>query len=345
MSVPTITSVTPSVVTTVGDMMVTIQGTNFAVPVVDTTLNPDAPVAPNVVVLVDGVPATDIEVIDATEVRCVIPRHLPGAAALTVLNLNASLVPVTGEQVTLAGALTYTLPILTSDQEGDLARLIRTFIRVLKSALSVDVTYAVHTDYDPDTGDDLHITKFAKLPGISLVGPELRENRFYSLNEQPSYDDPNGPVDTDGTPVDFVTTRVPYTVDVLLTLVGASDSKIELLNLMQNLIAFMHKTKYLAMDRNATDPTQGAVSYELDFQPDGQPKTTTVPNNSNIRSFSSEIVIRGFDIEAQSGLAAGTTAGIPNQAVVEQGKTLDDLQLDPTVQTGVSSGPGPSPGP
>lgn len=353
MAVPTIAQISPTTGPTLGDFVIGITGTNFnvpAVPAFGTSLPWPQQGTPSVQVLVDGVPAENVQVFDSTFITCAMPKHAVGAVPIVVNNLDATGKPIAGETVTRAAAFTYALPIFTNDYDSDLARVVHTLLREIKKQfLQADVTYAVHTDYDPDTGDELHVTKFAKLPGLSLVGPDLEENRFYSNNVQTEVDDP-ATVGADGVATDFVETRAPYTVDLLFSVIGASDNKGELLNMMSGFIMFMHKNKFLVMDRDPNVPSNGdatkQVRYEMDFQSNGQPKTAMGGNaDSNVRSFEAKFVIRGFDIEALQGMNAGTTAGVPNQAIVSRGKTVDQLVLDPSVQTAVVSGPGPSPGP
>ena len=350
MAVPTITQISPTTGPTLGDFVIGITGTNFhvpAVPAFGSSLPWGQQATPSVQVLIDGAPADNVQVFDSTFLTCAMPKHDVGQVPIVIKNLDSSSgVPIPGETVTAANAFAYALPIFTNDNDSDLTRVVHTLIREIKKQfLKADVTYAVHTDYDPDTGDELHVTKFASLPGLSLVGPDLEENRFYSQNDQPIVEDPTT-IDVNGNATDFVETRAPYTVDLLFSVIGASDNKGELLNMMAGFIMFMHKNKYLVLDRDPNDASKGTVRYEMDFQPNGQPKTAMGGNaDSNIRSFEAKFVIRGFDIEALQGMNAGTTAGVPNQAIVSRGKTVDQLVLDPSVQTAVVSGPGPSPGP
>ncbi len=364
MSVPTITSVTPAVGLASGDQLITIEGTNFNVPVhVDAgpgEVNNQDPYDPvslatytqTATVTFDGVPATLVKVFSATLLTCLLPPGNPGprgttppgrAVDVVVTNTTqGTTTPIPGETVTLANGFTYARPIHTSEYESDFARAIRTLLQLLKSQLLVDeVNYAVQTDYDPSTGDELHVTKFAKLPGLVLVGPDLRENRFYSLNEQMDY--PDGIVsELDGkSSAGFFETRVPYTVDMVFQVIAASDTKVELLNLQANFIMAMHKNKWLYMDRSATDPTKGRVRYEMDFEPNGLPRNSTQPNNSNLRSWHASIVIRGFDIEAFSGLTIDGTPDpanlIPAHAIVDHGRNADIVTLAPVNSVGIVS--------
>jgi hypothetical protein len=330
-AVPTIVSIDPARGLAMGDSLVAVTGTNFR----PATLPPSGTITNGVLpqsiqILFDGVPGTDARCFTDTFATVLAPPHVPGDVDVTVVNLDQDTgEAIGGETATLPASYSYLIPIHTADYESDLTRLVRTLLQLMKAELlAKDITYAVQTDYvDAETDDvELHVTKFAELPGISIVGPELVENRFFSLNEEPTIEDP-ATVDDDGNAVDFVRVRVPYTVDVMFTIVGVTTTKNELLNLMSNFVSFMHKNKKLAMNKSASDPSKGVVKYEMDFQDRGQPKARSlnvgVETASNLRVFDASIVVRGFDIETASGIDAGTTAGVPNQAVVERGKTID----------------------
>jgi len=333
--VPTITSLTPATGLTSGGSLVTIQGTGFRTAAPSDGDFDFESWQQTMLVQFGALPAKEVRVYSDTLLTCLAPPATGAAAAsVTLTNLDDSGVPIGGENVSLAGAYAYVLPKYTREFESDFTRIVRTLIQRMKQQLLVDeVNYAVQTDYDPTTGDELHVTKFAKLPGFALVGPELEENRFYSVNEQPDF--PDGSISAaDGeSSGGFLETRVPYTVNCRFEIVCASDNKVELLNLMSNFVSFMHANKWLVVDRSGSDPTLGQVRIELDFPPGGLPKNTSSPNTSNVVSWSSTIVLRGLDIESFAGLLDDGTADpaglIPAHAVVEHGKTADIVEIDP----------------
>lgn len=362
MAVPTITSLTPSIGLASGDQLITIAGTGFHVAVDEAPgvvnpadgMNPenDAPSIRTVMVTFDGVASPLVKVYSSTLLTAILPpgnagndTQAPPGRSVTVQVINVTqgtTTPIGGESVSAVNAFTYARPMHTTEYESALTYTVRIFLQLLKGQLLVDeVNYAVQTDYDPTTDDELHVTKFAKLPGIILVGPDLRENRFYSLNEQPTY--PDGTTSKlDGvSPAGFLETRVPYTVDMVFQIIGVSDTKTELLNLMANFVMMMHKNKFLVVQRDAQDATKGTVRYELDFEPGGQPKNATMPNNSNLRSWEASVVIRGFDIEAFSGLTTDGTSDpanlIPAHAVIDHGRCADNVTLAPGVPLGILS--------
>ena len=146
-----------------------------------------------------------------------------------------------------------------------------------------------------DTADLLNICDLAETPGVALIGPDLSENRFYSLNAtlySPA-----------AAPGEWLQRRPPYTVDLTFTLVGVSDHKQELLNLMALVTQFFERNKWVELQRDPDDASAGSVRYEIDFTEDGDLADTSDPNESNIRSFSGTFVVRGFDVEGVAGFA------------------------------------------
>jgi hypothetical protein len=83
---------------------------------------------------------------------------------------------------------------------------------------------------------------------------------------------------------------------------------------------FFHKNKYLELARDPANASAGAVRYEMDVAHDGGLKTTSTPNESNVRSFSGRFVVRGFDLEDLAGFAG--------ESVVERGAVVDTLSIE-----------------
>jgi hypothetical protein len=272
-------------------------------------------------VLVGDREATDVRVRAPDRLSFIAPIGDAGPADVVLRNLADDGVPIPGEEVTLAGGFTYQLPPLAA--ESDLARLVRTLLRELKRQVLPNVSLTVQTDFDAQTGDELHIAELASLPALVLVGPELREDRFHSLNQLP---------EVAGSPGTVLRRRVPYTVDLAFTIIGASDHTVELLNLMAATQLFFHKNKFLEMSRSPASPLGGRVRYEMDLAPDGDLRVTSQPNDSNVRSFSGSFVVRGFDLE--------DLAGLPGDAVTEQTAPADEIVISPPEQ--LTTAPAPS---
>jgi hypothetical protein len=279
-----------------------------------------------VAVLVGSRPALDVDVLASDRLTFLAPPGEAGPADVVVQNLDDAGNPIAGEEATAPAAFTYVQPRLAV--ESDLTRLVRTLLRELKRQVHPNVSLTVQTDFDAQTGDELHLTELASLPGLVLVGPELTENRFYSLNRPPEL--PVG----DGT---AVRRRVPYTVDLGFTLVGVADHTTELLNLMAATELFFHRNKFLEMDRDAGSPLAGRVRYEMDFTPDGDLRVTSQPNESNVRSFSGSFVVRGFDFEDLAGVAGD--GALARTAPVETAHLEPPQQLVATLPVGRNPDP------
>jgi hypothetical protein len=310
MSIPTITRINPSIGPTSGSFLVELLGDGFGLPRAAPVVGPALPQAAPVRVLVGGRFASEVRVYGPDRLTCLIPRGDQGAQDVVVENLDVDGVPIPSEQALASGAFTYARPVLTV--EADLTRLVRTLLHELKRQVIDNVVLTVHADFDADAGAEIHLASIAELPGLVLIGPELAENRFFSLNQLPeTADGTNG----------FARRRVPYTVDLSFSLVGVSHHTVELLNLAATTQLFFHKNKYLILDRDPANTSAGEVRYEMDFARDGDLKVTSTPNESNLRSFSGRFVVRGFDLE--------DLAGFIGEGVVERGTRADALSIEP----------------
>jgi hypothetical protein len=260
-------------------------------------------------VLVGGQPSPDVRVIASDLLVCVLPAGDAGVVNVVIEHLDALGKLIPGEEATASRAFTYVRHPLTT--ETDLTRVVRALIQELKRRVLANVVLTVQTDFDAETGAELHLTHVAELPALVLIGPELSENRFFSLNQLP--EERTGPDR-------FARRRVPYTVDLGFTVVGVADHTTELLNLMTATQLFLHANTELEVDRSPTDANAGRVRYEMDFTADGDLKVTSQPNESNVRSFSGRFVLRGFDLE---GLA-----GVADDGVVERGAVTREVVLE-----------------
>jgi IPT/TIG domain len=286
MPVPSITSVTPSFGPTGGGLLVEISGAGFQLPVQPNASGPTTPPPPTVRVLVGGRPARDIRVLAADRLTCIIPAGDPGPADVAIQNIDASGAPIPGELLIAVHAFTYVRPPLTT--EADLTRLVRTLLQELKRQVLENVVLTVQTDFDDAASTEIHLAQVAALPALVLLGPELTQDRFLSVNQRPEL--ATGPGQ-------FAQRRAPYTVDLGFTLIGVSDHTTELLNLMAATQLFFHRNLFLGMDRDPANAAAGRVRYEMTITTGGDLKVTSQPNESNVRSFSGSFVVRGFDFE------------------------------------------------
>jgi hypothetical protein len=203
---------------------------------------------------------------------------------------------------------------------------VRELIRLWRKSVLPNVSTTTHTEYDAETGDQYNITELAELPAIAIDGPDLAENRFFSVNGMLEVEQPNG---------EIVLRRAPYTVDLTFAVTGVSNSQVELLNLMTAATLFVDRTPYLYLDRDPDDPTQGRVRYEFDFATNGDFSVEGTESVDNIRSFTGTVVVRGFDIEDLAGFAGERAIGV----------SLPVDEIDVALrQTGSAYDVGPGPG-
>jgi len=258
------------------------------------------------------------------DVRVYSRAYGEGKVSVTIRNLDDAGVPIPGESVVLEDAYRFSRVQLAD--EAHLTRLVRELVRLFRKQVIPNVSTTTHTEYDAETGDAYSIVEIAELPGIGLDGPDLEENRFFSVNGSVELELPNGEV---------ILRRAPYTVDLTFTVTGVSDSQIELVNLLALATQVIDRNPYVYLDRDTSDPSQGRVRYELDFADGGDFEITTGANVSNLRSFSGTVVVRGFDLEDLAGFDGelGTRVVIP----------VEETELT-TTQTGETYDVGPSPG-
>lgn len=318
MAVPTIVSITPSAGRTGGRVLVAIVGTNFRLPTVPAATGPTTPPGPSLRVgfTVGSLTRWAERVILPTTalLYCLVPAMDPGAAAVTVENLDAEGVPIPGESATLVDGYMYRRPDLTATADAStLVRVVRTLLQDLKRQVLENVSLTVHTDFDGDTEDELHIIEDAELPAVVLVGPTLRENRVHTLNKPRQVQDG----------VQFIELRPARCVDLVFDLTVASESTIELLALMHEATAYFQRNFHLRMDRDPDDPTQGEVLYELAIESDLS--VTTAAGDSNLRSASGRFVVRAVVLDEQD-------------MAVNRGRVLEDLVLAGAASTQEPSG-------
>jgi hypothetical protein len=231
-----------------------------------------------------------------------------GLVDVTVENLDDNGDLIAGETVTALLALRYRRVQLA--EPAELQRLVRELVRLLRLGTIANVSTSTHTDYDSEPLS-LGGVELAELPGLALIGPELDENRFFSVN----YLDP----ESGGEAGEAVQRRVPYTVDLGFSIVGVSDSKSELLSLQSLVVQFFHRNKRMRMLRDATDPSMGEVEYEMDWSPGGLPKVAGIASDSNLRSFSGTFVVRGFDIE--------DLPGFEDEGIVDRTAQVEEIRV------------------
>jgi hypothetical protein len=286
---PSIESVSPAAVGAAGGELVRITGLG---------------VAPRVAVLFGSVAAEVLAVV-ASGARVVVDVRAPaseaGETALTIQNLGGDGSPVTGEDASVSFRFLRALIAV----ESDLTRFVRALLRALKSQVIANASTPVSLDYREQIATVIPI---ARVPSLTLLGPDIRENRVYATNETGE----RAVVGPAGTEIEIL--RPATTVDLRFVLEVVTNTTAEHLNLFTGLVNFFHRNPYLAIERDARDPAAGLVRFPL-FA-DGEARTARVDDargrKDDRRAFEWGLVIRGFPIDDHiaTGRAAEVASGV-----------------------------------
>lgn len=264
-----------------------ILGTNFQLPPTPPPTGKTTPPNPSVRVLFGASPAVRVDVVTDGMLHVLTPIGDAGVCTVTIQNIDQNGNVVSGEQVVVPNAYTYTMPALatpTTIAESLLAFVIRSLLRELKRQVLPNVVMTTNVDYDDSTSDAANIAALATVPGIVLTKPVLRENRLYSSNQ---------PRQTDGAFTSLVQQRPGYTVDVVFTIIGVDDKTERLLNLMQEVTNFFHQNIVLTV-RNPSDQTQ---STDYDMHIESPPAVVSGANSSNLGAFSGTFAVLGVTLD------------------------------------------------
>ena len=233
MAIPVISGISPSTGPTAGGDLARITGVNFA---------------DRIEVLFGDAEATVVGVRDEAgssiaDLRT--PSRVAGTVDIVVRNLDATGIPVPGEEAVLPGAYRFLTPQII--QEADITRLVRGLLRELKKQIVANTSMTVSVDYDDTTIDGLNVVAISRLPSVVLSGPKVSENRFFSTNE------PHEDVVPGSGGTELLRRRPPFTVDLSFTITAASDRTVELLNLMAAVATFLNRNRWFELPRDPED--------------------------------------------------------------------------------------------
>lgn len=307
MGVPTISSITPGTGHT-GGAILTILGTNFRQQsaYLGSGRVPLRP--PSVRVTIGTTQCSIVRVFSETELEVKTPALNAGTYDVTVENIDDDGVLVPGETVTSLAAFKAKLPDLTKDSV--LARIVVVLMRAMRQQILVNTGTVVHTDYDGETGEEISLLPNAQLPQLILIGPQTRRASGVGSRQYTVQKDSNN----------FSTYRRGEALDLIWTLVGATDNTRQSLNLLEATRDFFKKSPFLDVDRDASDPSQGQVRYTMHIPPTGEFNVTTQPDSSNLRTFGGSFVVRGYVVEGLQNF--------PDDALEGRSFPAETLQLD-----------------
>jgi hypothetical protein len=181
-SVPTITSITPSSGLTIGLTPVKIVGTGFRA----ASATPPAAVEGTgvwqhtVSVTFNGVEADAVMVGSSTVIWVTVPEYfgspssIPDAVDVVVTNLDDDEVAIPGETVTETDGYTYTRQDYTA--EGALLWVCDQILTYFRRHLLINTALTTDPEYTDDPASE--IIAMGELPGIVLSGPAIADDPF-----------------------------------------------------------------------------------------------------------------------------------------------------------------------
>jgi hypothetical protein len=215
------------------------------------------------------------------------PAGNAGDLVISLQNLDTAGARIPGEKTAIA----FRLLRAAVSAESDLTRLVRTLLRALKAQVIANAGTPVSLDYREQISPFIPV---AKVPSITVLGPDIRENRLYSTNESGERV-VSGPA---GLEIEHL--RPPMTVDLRFVLEVVTNTTAEHLNLFAALVQFVHRNPYLVIERDPREPAAGAVRFPLFAE--GEARTPDRADDSRGRKddrhvFEWALVIRGFPID------------------------------------------------
>lgn len=319
MAAPILTSVTPSVGHTGGGTVLRIVGANFQLPAAPPLTGP-VPVAPaSVRVFVGGVEARLVRVASSTVLYVTTERHDPGEnLGIEVRNVGPHGETIGSETTTLAGAYKYARPVFTNP--SDLERVIKSLVNELKRQVHPEVVYTAHIDWTDEPSAILKGTRDAKVPCVFLAGPVLRPNNLYRTHVRPT----SAVRDASGAVIENIQRehRAPLTDDLVFTIGALTNKSHTMVSMVAVLRDFELRNPFLWVEREAG--SSELVKFELFWE--GDLVVDSNNDESNIRTASTTISLRGFDTLAVAGFDS-------DQAMTVHPLVIDEVELE-TVRTG-----------
>jgi hypothetical protein len=200
----------------------------------------------------------------------------------------------TGERAISQGAFRYLRQRLA--QDTTLTDLIRELLKNIRDGLLANTAISASVEYSTSPVEDgVEVLPVVQLPALVLSGPRVEVNRFYSANTVRE-EVINGQV---------IRHSPMLTVDLIFSLIGASRSTPEVLNLAVAAMTWLNRQRSVTIDKN---------TWELEML--GKVNTNT---EQTVRSFHLDLIVRGFDID--EGHAFDLTARLqktPTVAIAER---------------------------
>jgi len=328
MAVPTITTVSQVTGTPTGGQAVEILGTNFRLPSTPPVTGGVSPTLPAPVqVFFGGVEATKVAVLTDTRLYAITPvRVLPfdsqgktlgsEVVSIQLSNVDDDGIPIPGESATAVDAYTYKRPGITHGESGDFLRVTSLLLDTLRSQVLANTVLETSVDFDPDTGTP--VIDISELPALVIDGPRLSFNTFFTYR---------GTTPVPGKNANEVfAQRRNRVVDISYSVMGITDSSVEIINLIQLIELVIDRNVDLRLPLDASNPSSGYLPLEMSFVQDPEYVRTSAELGSDIRTFSGAILLKGYPLN--------TFIGVENDNVQDFAATVNTISLADAEQTG-----------
>jgi hypothetical protein len=295
MATPTITSITPDEGLSRGGYVLTIRGTNFALPPAPAATGYIGGAAPvSVSVTIGGIACPWAEAASPVLILARAPEYrgtatIPVSLDVRVANLRADGTEVTGEHVVEEDGFTFARPGLAA--EGYLMRVIRALLEQLARHVVPTVAVTFSRDYDDDPETSERMRDLA--PSLHLVGPRMEINRLYTPADGDWQTDPEGLFP--GRAV-----RAPVVADLRFTARAWAVGAYHLHNMAQAFVLTFRDLPWITLQIDPAHPERGDVRYEVEIDWAGLPDLATAPNAGDLYSFEAGVLIRGVQIDDES---------------------------------------------
>lgn len=251
MVAPAVTGVTPNEGRSLGVTFVQIDGSNFNLPASGT-----------VRVFFDNQEATEVQVVNSSQIFCLTPRFiqdvLPSPVDLRVENVtpqpdpNPPLV----ESTTVAGAFTYRRPAIgTNDYSKNacVVKINQSILREFRRYVLENTVMNTHPEYVSPESAVNEEEQQSKSPSVKILGPSIQEDLFYREHGRVTVDQGGGV---------FEIFDEPVTVQLEYSYVCVGPTSGVVLNLWEQVTKYFQRTPDLQVPIDGQDVSNGFVTYE-----------------------------------------------------------------------------------
>ena len=343
MPVPTITAVAPAVGPTCGGNYIELTGTNFQLPVpvlVPGQITAEPPPSFRLTIGGTEVAWKNVMAFSDTRVGVKVPPSaiMPRSADtlpvdITLEHLDTLGVAIPGESVTVAAAYTYERFDISGQNTGALVSLINSLGQRLSTDVVRNTAFSSHPDWDRDTTSTY--VDAARLPALLISGPSMQRDALYDDGDAYVY---SGILPD---PTEFFEQRSARGYTLQFEITGLAANTIVAANMMELFHQWVERVDTITY----TDLIGDEVSLDLRYASGGEPsidEPTQAERNSGITSWSTQIVLRGFQSRQLAGVQYDMVNGISHELLTIDLQEVGQLVDNSGSKAPVSPGSGTS---